>query len=54
MPKDWIETVDRAAKMNSLTVSQRTLKETAMGLFEAVKKNMESMEKQIRYIKQQL
>ncbi|MBS7656866.1 MAG: ADP-ribosylglycohydrolase family protein [Candidatus Bathyarchaeia archaeon] len=54
MPKDWIETVDKATKMNSLTVSQRTLKETATGLFEAVKKNMESMEKQIRYLKQQI
>jgi len=53
MPADWIETVDKATKMNNLTASQRTLKETATGLFEAVKKNAEKMEKQIQNIKQQ-
>ncbi|MEM1582274.1 MAG: ADP-ribosylglycohydrolase family protein [Candidatus Bathyarchaeia archaeon] len=54
MPPEWIETVDKATKMNNLTVSRRTMKETATGLFEAIMKNIAKMESQINYIKQQI
>jgi len=54
LPAEWIETVDKAIKTNSLTVSKRTLKETASGLFEAVKKNAQKLEEQVQRIKQQI
>lgn len=53
IPLEWIETVDKATKENKLTVSKRRLKETAVGLYDAVIKNAEKLEKQIQYIKMQ-
>ncbi len=38
IPREWIETTDAATKKNPYTVSQRTLRETADGLYEVVKK----------------
>jgi len=38
IPADWIETVDAATRQNPYTVSRRTLRETADGLYAVVRK----------------
>jgi len=38
IPQEWIDTVDAATKINPYTVSRRTLRETADGLYEVVMK----------------
>ena len=38
IPSDWVNTVDAATKLNRYTVSRRTLRETADGLYEVVER----------------
>ncbi|NPV80587.1 MAG: ADP-ribosylglycohydrolase family protein [Firmicutes bacterium] len=40
IPEEWIRTVDEATLVNDYTVSRRTLRETAQGIYEAVKAEM--------------
>ncbi len=54
LPADWIETVDRASKENSKTVSNTTTAETADILFEALQAEMDKTKQQISEIEQQM
>ena len=38
LPREWVETVDAATKQNPYTVSKRTLRETADGIWKVVEK----------------
>ena len=50
IPREWIETVDKATKKNEHTVSKRTLKETAQGFYEALLNTVNKMKQQIKEI----
>lgn len=43
LPPEWIEQVDRATKLNAYTCSQRTLRETSDGLYNAFRARLQRM-----------
>ena len=45
IPEDWVNAVDEATRNNPYTVSRRTIKEAADGLFAACAKEMQHMER---------
>ena len=43
LPPEWIEQVDRATKLNAYTCSQRTIRETSDGLYNAFRARLQRM-----------
>lgn len=54
VPGEWIAQVDAAMKVNRYTVSQRSIRESAEGLYRAALKNMEEMKKTIELMECQI
>lgn len=51
IPEDWVNVVDEATRNNPYTVSRRTIKEAADGLFAACAKEMQHMERALAELK---
>lgn len=49
IPAEWVETVDRATSKNRHTVSNLSLKETAIGLNDALRSELTKQQDRIRY-----
>lgn len=54
LPKEWIEQVDEATQQNEFTVSQRTLMQTAEGIYGALKRRAGRLCRQIEDLQRQV
>ena len=54
VPKVWVETVEAALRQDKYTVSNRSLKETAEGLYQVLKNNLAKIKEQLNMCEEQM
>ena len=54
IPENWIRQVDEAMKVHEYTVSRRTIRESAEGLYQAALCNMEEMKQTVAWLEEQI
>ena len=47
LPAEWVQTVEDALKIDQYTVSNRSLRESTDGLYQALKSNVQKLKEQI-------
>ncbi len=50
LPAEWVQTVEDALKIDQYTVSNRSLRESTDGLYQALKSNVQKFKEQIRMV----
>ncbi len=54
VPKEWVQTVEAALRQDKYTVSNRSLKETAEGLYQALQNNLAKIKEQLKMCEEQM